>query len=563
MVDDVTRPLPITPSEIPRSPGCYLFSDAGGTVLYVGKAKSLRPRLASYFTAADHPARTRRMLETARQVEWVEVASEEDAFQLEWTLIRKHQPPFNVKLKDDRRYPEIALSEEPVPRVYVTRSPRRGSQRRFGPYRSGPEAKRLLDAALPMFPVRTCDRSTYARAERTGTPCILAQLGRCAAPCVGRVDVEEHSRLVAGLSRFLGGAIDGPVTEMERRMREASEQMNFEQAAALRDQVAAVRRATAPLEVIWPSGGAATAVAVAFEGEVLACATVVDVREGRLVGTRSWLFDLSGALPGECSQQAASSLAVEALRQHFKLTPPPRTLAVPWELEGAELAALLADMDVHPRVVVPKRGRLRALLQLALRNAEGRLASERARRSRSHHDREDQAEQLAAACGLPGVPRRIEGFDISHFGGVGTVGSQVVFLDGSPLPSAYRLFRMHTPQNDDPASMFELVGRRFARLAAADPAFLPPPDLVVIDGGPTQLDAAVRAASAAGFEDMPMVALAKREEQLWLPGAHAPLDLPSSSPAVLLARHVRDEAHRFALSAQRRSRSIAGEMVDG
>lgn len=593
--DRLLRP---EPASIPTAPGCYRFVGAGGEVLYVGKARNLRARLGSYFTVVGklHP-RTRLMLAQAATVDWVQVSSEADALQLEWTLVHRHRPRFNIKLQDDRRYPELALTAGQVPRVLVTRTARRKGERRFGPYRSAREARTLLDAALRVFPVRSCDQPAFERAVRSGRPCLLAELGRCAAPCVDRIGADEHRKLADGLARFLSGQVDSTLENLERQMLAASDARAFELAAKLRDQLDAARTAVAPLEVVWPSGGSASAVAVAVEGD-RAAVTVLDVRSGRLTGRHQWLLDLSGVIvpadewameaavrdddtgdddtgaddtnagdtgavgrAGGYAPEACRMLVAEGLVRRFVATgdPLPPLLVVP-EAPPEALVELLQRRRREDRasaqlkVMTPHRGRARVLLDLAQTNADAALRADTLRLRRQRTERVQALEQLAAICGLPSPPTRIEGYDISHFGGTGTVGSMVVFVDGLPSRQAYRRFVIGTSQNDDLASMHETVLRRLRRLADGDAAFTPPPDLLLIDGGPLQLDAALRAAAAAGFSGLPMVALAKQKEELWFPGRPDAVAPDPDSLPMLLLRHLRDEAHRSALRAQRSRR---------
>jgi excinuclease ABC subunit C len=587
-----------SPAEVPSAPGCYRFLTAAGEVLYVGKAKNLRNRLGSYFVSAERLApRTRLMVSMADRVDWVQVASDADALQLEWTLIHRHRPRFNIRLQDDRRYPELSLSGEAVPRLSVVRSRRRRGERRFGPFRSTREARTIVDAVLPVFPVRSCDQATFQRAQRTDRACLLAELGRCSAPCVGRIGVAEHAQLVQGLAGFLAGRTDTTLAALEAAMAAAAEDRNYELAARLRDQLEALRTALVPLEVVWPSteSAVAVAVAVAVDGE-RAAAAVLDVHEGRLAGRHLWLFDLSNALPapddaaggpaddaaadqgggdqGDADQGDGAQVAQDRVVRELVVRALARRFADPGEVVPAllvlptrvpdELVTLLRARRSGPvRAVVPVRGRRRTLLDTAGANARSALAADALRRDRLLVERQRVLCDLAGALALSVPPRRIECFDISHFGGTGTVASMVVFVDGVPDRSRYRSFTISAEQNNDVASMYEAVSRRLGRLADGDAAFVPAPDLIVIDGGMPQLDAAVRAARDSGFAELAVVALAKREEQLWVPGASAPVPLDPESGPMLLVRHLRDEAHRSALRHQRRRRTPAGQPRTG
>lgn len=571
------RPAPGT---IPEAPGCYLFLDGDGRVLYVGKARVLRQRLASYFAAwGSIPERNRAMLESARSVEWIVVDSEAAALHLEWTLIQRHRPRHNVRFRDDKSYPELVLtSSEEVPRARIQRGRVATGDRRFGPYVSASDIRATLDLLLRVFPVRTCSDGVYERARRSGRACLLHHIGRCAAPCTGAVSVADHRGLVDGLAAFLDGRT-GPVLEdLEARMRAAADEQRYEVAARLRDQLEAARRATAKQQVVWPQDVDLDALAL-HEDELEAAAHVFVVRGGRLVGQRGWIVEKSS---GMTTAELVTSCVVAFYEDRPDDVPPLVLLPVePAEQEA--LGELLTDLRCASapgrtaRVVlsVPQRGLRREFLATVGENARQHLKRARLRRASDLASRSAALEDLRSRLDLDEAPLRIECFDISHLGGTEVVGSMVVLEDGLPRPPAYRRFKLRVDANDDPAAMREVVRRRFERLLTeqAEPldgtpsrrrGFAYPPQLVVIDGGPTQLAAALEGVADLPLEGVAFVALAKRFEELWLPGRRDPVVLPRGSEALYLVQRIRDEAHRFAITYQRsrRTRSVRGSVLE-
>lgn len=569
------RPAPGT---IPEAPGCYLFLDGAGRVLYVGKARVLRQRLASYFASwSNVPERNRAMLEAARSVEWIVVDSEAAALHLEWTLIQRHRPRHNVRFRDDKSYPELVLTtSEEFPRARVQRGRVAAGDRRFGPYASASDIRATLDLLLRVFPVRTCSDGVFERARRSDRPCLLHHIGRCAAPCTGVVDAAEHRRLVDGLAAFLDGGT-GPVLEdLEGRMRIAAEEQRYEVAARLRDQLEAARRATAKQQVVWPQPVDLDALAL-HEDELEAAAHVFIVRGGRLVGQRGWVVEKSA---GMTTSELLTSCIV-ALYEDRADDVPPLILLPDEPDEAAALADLLTDLRrerAGPRaarvtLTVPQRGVRREFLATVAENARQQFQRARLRRASDLASRSAALDDLREQLGLDEAPLRIECFDISHLGGTEVVGSMVVLEDGLPRPSEYRRFKLRVDANDDPAAMREVVQRRFERLlteqaepleATARRSFAYPPQLVIIDGGPTQLAAALEGIADLPLEGVAFAALAKRFEELWLPGAERPVVLPRGSEALYLVQRVRDEAHRFAIRYQRtrRSRSVRGSTLE-
>ena len=571
------RPAPGT---IPEAPGCYLFLDGGGRVLYVGKARVLRQRLASYFASwSTIPERNRAMLESARSVEWIVVDSEAAALHLEWTLIQRHRPRHNIRFRDDKSYPELVLTtSDEVPRARVQRGPVAAGDRRFGPYVSASDIRATLDLLLRVFPVRTCSDGVYERARRSGRPCLLHHIGRCAAPCTGVVTPAEHRELVDGLAAFLEGRTDPVLDDLETRMQEAAAEQRYEVAARLRDQLEATRRATAKQQVVWPQPVDLDALAV-HEDELEAAAHVFVVRGGRLVGQRGWIVEKSS---GMTTAELVTSCVVAFYEDRSDDVPPLVILpAEPDEVEA--LAELLTDLrrtsgiGRTSRVTfsVPQRGVRREFLATVEANAQQHLQRARLRRASDLASRSAALEDLRQRLELDEAPLRIECFDISHLGGTEVVGSMVVLEDGLPRTQAYRRFKLRVDANDDPAAMREVVRRRFERLLTeqAEPldagpsrrrGFAYPPQLVIIDGGPTQLAAALEGVADLPLEGVAFVALAKRFEELWLPGRSDPVILPRGSEALYLVQRVRDEAHRFAITYQRarRTRSVRGSALE-
>jgi len=567
------------PGTIPEAPGCYLFLDGSGRVLYVGKARVLRQRLSSYFASwSTIPERNRAMLESARSVEWIVVDSEAAALHLEWTLIQRHRPRHNVRFRDDKSYPELVLTtSEKFPRARVQRGRVAPGDRRFGPYVSASDIRATLDLLLRVFPVRTCSDGVFDRARRSDRPCLLHHIGRCAAPCTGVVSEGEHRELVDGLATFLDGRTEPVLADLDGRMREAAEEQRYEVAARLRDQLEAARRATAKQQVVWPQAVDLDAFAL-HEDELEAAAHVFVVRSGRLVGQRGWIVEKAAGM-------TTAELVTNCVVAFYEDRPddvPPLVLVPEAPDEAGALADLLTDLRrstseraAGVSLTVPQRGRRREFLATVEENARQHLQRTRMRRASDLASRSAALEELREHLGLDEAPLRIECFDISHLGGTEVVGSMVVLEDGLPRPQAYRRFKLRVDVNDDPAAMREVVSRRFERLLTeqAEPldaapskrrGFAYPPQLVVIDGGPTQLAAALEGVADLPLEGVAFVALAKRFEELWLPGAARPVILPRGSEALYLVQRVRDEAHRFAITYQRsrRTRSVRGSTLE-
>ncbi|MFA9445367.1 excinuclease ABC subunit UvrC [Egicoccus sp. AB-alg6-2] len=580
------------PGAIPEAPGCYQFKDAHGRVVYVGKAKSLRQRLGNYFQAWHNIApRTRAMLEAARSVEWIVVDSEVEALHLEYTLIQRHRPRYNVRYRDDKSYPYLVLTaSEAVPRARVQRGKVAKGDLRFGPYAHAYAIRETLDLLLRTFPVRTCSQGIYDRAARTGKPCLLFHIDRCAAPCVGKISLEDHRELVGRLGSFLDGETGPVLAQLEQDMQAAAAELNFEAAARHRDQLTAVRKALEKQQVVSAKAEDFDAIAV-HEDELEAAVQAFFVRRGRLVGRKGWTVDKVEPLT---TAQLLTSFALQLYADRDDDIPP--QILVPVEPEDAEaLGTLLAEQRRHTRAgtrgrpiqqvrfQVPQRGDKVAFLETVTENAREAFQRARLKRASDFDSRSRALKELQDALGLEEAPLRIECFDISHLGGTEVVGSMVVFEDGLPKKSDYRRFKLSIDRNDDFASMQEVIRRRFARLAQtstaeppdvdgdaplAEPAarqFAYPPNLVVIDGGVGQLNAALQGAGELATSSVAFVGLAKKFEELWLPGRDRPVALPRGSEALYLVQRVRDEAHRFAITYQRtrRSKAVASSALDG
>ena len=572
------------PGSVPDAPGCYQFKDEHDRVIYVGKAKSLRSRLASYFQAwSGIAARTRAMLEAARGVEWIVVDSEVEALHLEYTLIQRHRPRYNVRYRDDKSYPYLVLStSQEIPRARVQRGTVAKGDRRFGPYAHAYAIRETLDLLLRVFPVRSCSQGVFDRAKRSGSPCLLHHIDRCAAPCTGEVSPEEHRELVERLASFLDGETGPVLRQLESEMTEAAEELNFEVAARRRDQLAAARRAMEKQQVVSERPEDLDAVAV-HEDELEASVQAFFVRRGRLVGRKGWSVDKVEELT---TSQLLTSFLLQLYAERDDDVPP--TILVPVEPDDAEaLATLLADQRRATRAgqrgrhiqkvrfQVPQRGDKLAFLRTVEENAREAFQRTRLQRASDFDSRTRALKELQESLDLDEAPLRIECYDISHLGGTEVVGSMVVFEDGLPRKSDYRRFKLSVDTNDDFAAMREVLRRRFARLVeeraapvidedGATRRFAYPPNLVVIDGGVGQLNAALEGVADVPIDEVAFVGLAKRFEELWRPGQRRPVVLPRGSEALFLLQRIRDEAHRFAITYQRsrRSNAVTGSVLD-
>lgn len=554
----VQRPLP---SEIPDLPGSYLFRDRHGAVMYAGKAKSLRKRVGSYFSKA--PAtRTQAMLEASDSVEWIVTKNEVDALMLEYALIQKHKPRFNIRLRDDKSYPYLAITRsDEWPRAMVMRGKRKRGTQYFGPYGHAYAIRQTLDLLLRTFPIRTCTDAKYGRHERLGRPCLLYHIERCSGPCIGDVEAEKYQRYVDGLADFLSGDHELVVDRLGSEMTRASNRQEYEQAARLRDQLNAVEKASARQEMVTKRPDDFDLLAV-VEDELEASLAVLTVRRGRVVGRISTIVD-------KVEDVRAGELLARMIEQLYGSEVPPKAIIVPALPADYEvLQSWLATRRGGPvELKVPLRGAKRRLQETAAANAAEEFARHRLRRQSDHNARAKALRSLQAALDLPEPPLRIECYDISTVQGTNTVGSMVVLEDGLPRKSHYRHFRVRDVQGqDDFASMEEVLRRRFTAYLAERELpvdergkFAYPPSLVLVDGGAGQVSRAVQVMEELGL-DIPIAGLAKKMEEVYLPGRAETVRIPRGEEALYLLQQVRDEAHRFAITYHRKLRGKG--MVD-
>ncbi|MEV3929638.1 MULTISPECIES: excinuclease ABC subunit UvrC [unclassified Streptomyces] len=602
------------PGQIPDSPGVYKFRDEHRRVIYVGKAKNLRQRLANYFQdlAGLHP-RTRTMVTTAASVEWTVVSTEVEALQLEYSWIKEFDPRFNVKYRDDKSYPYLAVTlNEEFPRVQVMRGAKKKGVRYFGPYGHAWAIRETVDLMLRVFPVRTCSAGVFKNAERSGRPCLLGYIGKCSAPCVGRVTPEEHRDLAEDFCDFMAGRTGTYIRRLEKDMMQAAEEMEYERAARLRDDAEALKRAMEKSAVVLADATDADLIAVA-EDELEAAVQIFHVRGGRVRGQRGWVTDKVEAVD-------TAGLVEHALQQLYgeeSGDSVPKEVLVPALPEDPDaVSQWLADRrGSQVSLRIPQRGDKKDLMVTVQRNAQQALGLHKTKRASDLTTRSRALEEIAEALGLDTAPLRVECFDISHLQGDDVVASMVVFEDGLARKSEYRRFQIKGFEGqDDVRSMHEVIGRRFKRYlqekertgeweetpaptgpvpaptapAAGVPAstvepvaaavasgaqhpapareepreddgrpkrFAYPPQLVVVDGGQPQVAAAKRALDELGIDDIAVCGLAKRLEEVWLPDDDDPVVLPRSSEGLYLLQRIRDEAHRFAITYQRAKRA--------
>jgi excinuclease ABC subunit C len=567
------------PGEIPTDPGVYRFRDREGRVIYVGKAKNLRARLSSYFqdVAALHH-RTATMVRTGASVEWTVVSTEVEALQLEYAWIKEFDPRFNVRYRDDKSYPYLAVTMgEEFPRAMVMRGAKRKGTRYFGPYAHAWAIRETLDLAMRVFPMRTCSNGVFTRAGQVGRPCLLGYIDKCSAPCVGRVDAEHHRAIAEDFCDFMAGESGRFLTRMTTEMRAAAAELDFERAARLRDDIGALERVLEKSAVVLPDATDADVFGVA-EDELEVAVQLFHVRGGRVRGQRGWV--------AERDAETTPEVVEHLLQQVYggeSSDGVPREVLVPVLPDDADaLQEWLAGIRGHRvDLRVPRRGDKRTLMETVARNATQSLARHKVARAGDLTARSQALQQLQDGLDLDDAPLRIECFDISHVQGTQVVGSMVVFEDGLPRKSEYRRFIVRgdeTGATDDTAAMHEVLTRRFRRgqkeseEAAREseesgrPArFAYRPNLVVVDGGLPQVNAAARALEDVGVVDIAVVGLAKRLEEVWVPGEEHPVVLPRSSEGLYLLQRVRDEAHRFAVTfhRQRRSKAMTASALDG
>jgi excinuclease ABC subunit C len=555
-LSEVPRP---DPAGVPDAPGAYLFRDHDGRVIYVGKAKSLRKRLPSYWSQPLHP-RTEAMVAAAGRIEWIVASGEVDALHLEYNLIQQHRPRFNVRYRDDKSYPYLALTvAERWPRAMVTRSKRRKGVRFFGPYAHAYAIRETLDSLTRVFPVRTCSNGFFDQRRRAGRPCLYYDIGRCAGPCVPEktgVTEESYGALVARLIDFLSGNHRPILRELEREMGMASAAQEYEKAARFRDRLTAARKAIESQEMVLSPRENLDVVGLA-EDDLEAAFQVFFVRGGRVTGRKGWVVDRVEDLdtPG-----LVSSFLRELYMDRDEV--PPAVQVPAWPVDRSLLEEwLTVRRGGRVRINVPARGDKRRLLRVVTTNAKEAFTRHKLKRATDFAARSRALSELGDVLGLADPPLRIECYDVSNLGPESVVGSMVVFEDGLPKRSDYRRFEIRgVGGQDDFASMEEMLRRRFARYLKEkdDPAskhrrFAYPPSLVVVDGGRGQLNVALRALDDLGL-DIPVAGLAKRLEEVYLPGQPEPLRIPRGSGSLFLLQHVRDEAHRFAVDYHRKKR---------
>jgi excinuclease ABC subunit C len=553
------------PSEIPDRPGAYSFRDKNGKVIYVGKAKSLRSRVPSYFGIGLHP-RTQTMVDNARSVEWIITESEVAALMLEYTLIKKHRPRFNVKLVDDKSYPYLAITRSHEwPRAQVMRGKKRKGNQYFGPYAHTYAIRKTLDQLLRTFPVRTCSNAMFERQKAQNRPCLLFHIEKCSGPCIAEVTPEDYQGMVDGLATFLGGDTEAVISSLDEEMWEASNRQEFELAARHRDRIDDVRRAMLRQEVV--TERPENFDLISFHGDELESAfQILYVRQGRVVGRKGTVVD-------RVEELTDNELMGRVIRELYGDEEPPKEVLVSLEPAERDLikAWLTERRGSNVDLRVPQRGSKRRLMETTTMNAAEAFARHRLRRSKDHNARAKALRSLQSELELPEAPLRIEAYDISTLQGTNTVASMVVLEDGMPRPSEYRRFKIRTVEGqDDFASMEETIRRRFkAYLAERDKPlaeqgkFYYPPSLIVIDGGPGQLGRAVKVLGELNLE-IPVIGLAKRMEEVFLPGVSEPVRIARDADALYLLQQVRDEAHRFAITYHRqlRSKSMVDSLLD-
>ena len=559
---------------IPDAPGSYQFKDAEGRVIYVGKAKSLRSRLSNYFqNPGNLHSRTRQMVETAETVEWIQVANEVEALMLEFSLIQRHKPRFNVRYTDDKSYPFLCLTTvDEWPRAMVMRGNRKKGNRYFGPYGQAYAIRDTLDLLLRTFPIRTCTDNKFRHHEKLGKPCLLFHIEKCAGPCVGEVTPDDYAGMVADLASFLEGDTDEIIAKLEAQMQAASAELEFELAAHLRDRLVAVRKAVEKQQMVFNRNEDVDVIGL-HDDELEAAVQVFYVRKGRVMGRRGFVVDKAEDL----DRPELVSRVLERLYFEDNPVGSPKEVLVP---------DLPADPDLYEewlseareskvRIRVPQRGDKRALQGTVTQNAQESFNRHRLKRTSDHNSRARALRELQQHLDLPLAPLRIECYDMSHIQGTDYVGSMVVMEDGLPKKSDYRRFKIQSvPGNDDFAAMEEVLTRRFSAylkererpVEAREGRFSYPPQLLVVDGGKGQLSVAVRVLDELGLrEEIPVVSLAKQFEEVFVPGRSDSIRLPRQSEALYLLQRIRDESHRFAITFHRqlRDKRMTKSALDG
>ena len=548
---------------VPDQPGSYQFKDQAGRIVYVGKAKSLRSRLNSYFQDARnlHP-RTVQMLSTATSVEWIEVATEVDALMLEYSLIQRHQPRFNVRLRDDKSYPFLAITQrDEWPRAMVMRGKRKRGNRYFGPFGHAHAIRETLDLLLRTFPIRTCSDNKMSEHQRLGRPCLLFHIEQCAGPCVGEISGEAYEDLVSELIRFLEGDTDEVLRDLNKRMQSASSSKEFELAARYRDRLSSVKKAIEKQQIAGTRNEDFDIIGV-HDDELEASVQVFFVRKGRVMGQRGSIVDKVE----DVTQPDLIARIGEDIYHDENPIGMPKNVFVPALPQRKSLYEewLTQQRGSRVEIRIPQRGDKRALHETATKNARESFTRHRLKRGTDHNSRAKALEELQRYLELPNAPLRIECYDMSHLQGTDYVGSMVVLEDALPRKSEYRRFKVRSVEgNDDFAAMEEVLSRRFKNYlderdspSAEVTKFAYPPQLLVVDGGKGQLGVAVGVLESLGLrEEIPVVALAKQFEEVFLPGRSAPIEVPRGSEALYLLQRIRDESHRFAISYHRQLRN--------
>ena len=567
--------MPLRPEagSVPDEPGSYQFKDKSGRITYVGKAKSLRNRLNSYFQDAKnlHP-RTVQMLNASSSVEWIEVATEVDALMLEYSLIQRHQPRFNVRLRDDKSYPFLAItSKDTWPRATVMRGQRKRGNRYFGPFGHAHAIRETLDLLLRTFPIRTCSDNKMLEHQRLGRPCLLFHIEQCAGPCVGKVSKESYEALVRELIRFLEGDTSAVVADLKKRMKDASSTLEFELAARLRDRLGSVEKAIEKRQIAGATNEDFDVIGV-HDDELEASIQIFYVRKGRVMGQRGSIVDKVE----DITQPDLMARIIEDLYHSDNPIGMPKNVYVPALPDNQTLYEQWLSKQRGSRVEirVPQRGDKRGLHETATKNAKESFGRHRLKRGTDHNSRARALEELKKHLELPEAPLRIECYDMSHLQGTDYVGSMVVLEDALPRKSEYRRFKIRgVGGNDDYAAMEEVLSRRFENYLAerdaprsTDSKFSYPPQLLVVDGGKGQLGVAMGVLKSLGLEEeIPAVALAKRFEEVFMAGRSDPIELPRGSEALYLLQRIRDESHRFAVSYHRvlRNKRMTRSVLDG
>jgi len=586
-------------SEIPAEPGVYRFLDPGGRVIYVGKAISLRSRLTSYFQDPIHlHPRTRVMVTTANKVEWTVVRNELEALQLEYTWIKQFEPRFNVKYRDDKSYPWLCVTwTEEYPRVFVGRGAHKKGWRYFGPYAEAWAIRDSIDTLLTVFPMRSCSGGVFRSAKASGRPCLMGYIDKCAAPCVGRVTAEEHRAIASDFCTAIAGRASGFIKTLDKEMKVCAENMEYEKAGVLRDKADALRRVMERNAVVLEDSADVDLIALALDPLEVAV-QLFHVRSGRILAERGWVADRGAGEEPDTAEEDDSDLPalveafilqiygdVEGESEDRKRVIPPEIL-VPTLPESADVLAELLGQErgAKVRIRVPQRGDKKTLMSTAEKNATQTLALHKTRRSSDLTTRNQALDEIAQGLGMDEVPLRIECYDISHIQGTNTVASMVVFEDGLARKSEYRHFAITTVQSNDIGAMKEVLTRRFSRLIADQQAmesedarsgvvdattrtarrFSYLPSLIVVDGGAPQAAIARQTLDEMGFSSVMVVGLAKRLEEVWVPGEEYPVIFPRTSQALYLLQRIRDEAHRFAITyhRQKRSKSMIESLLD-